>query len=277
MFPVIPARGTAATLEQVLSHLRSHEAVDGLVLLGSTRDSETLAPASDYDILVVLLHMLAPLHVALTVIGGRLADLLFVAAAAVERLLDQVRSQRLASSWDRRLVRWLAAGQIVFDRSGQLGRAQERIRAGDVQVEVPAGDIYDAWFSVNYSLRQTKRLVASDDPVALLAIDLRLLYCLADVYVAYFNARGIPYSGEKAMIRYLQAHDPAYLDLLQRCIGATERREKVALYEQLATHALSPLGGLWSEGSTAVQLDPPSADQDVLTTALRFCDGLLRA
>jgi hypothetical protein len=79
------------------------------------------------------------------------------------------------------------------------------------------------------------------------------------------------------MIRYLQAHDPAYLELLQRCIGATERREKVALYEQLAARALSPQGGLWPEGSAAVQLDPPSADREVLTTALRFCDGLLEA
>ncbi len=142
-------------------------------------------------------------------------------------------------------------------------------------MEVPAGDIYGAWFSVNYNLRQTKRLVASDDPVALLAIDLRLLYCLADVYVAYFNARGIPYPGEKAMIEYLQAHDPAYLELLQRCIGAIERREKVALYEQLAARSLSPLGGLWPEGSTAVQLDPLSADHNMLITALRFCDRLL--
>jgi len=174
-------------------------------------------------------------------------------------------------------VRWLAAGQVVFDRSGHLGHAQERVRAGESQVAVPAGDVYGAWFSVNYNLRQTKRLVDSDDPEALLTIDLRLLYCLADVYVAYFNARGIPSPGEKAMIQYLQTHDPAYLELLQRCIGATERREKVSLYEQLAARALSPLGGLWPEGSTAIQLDPPSADRNVLTTALRFCDGLLGA
>ncbi len=275
MFPVIPARSAALTLDEALSRMRSHDAVDGLVLLGSTRDTVALAATSDYDILVALSSMPAPLHVALTLIDGQLADLVFVETAAVERLLDQALRTLSATSWDGRLARWLAQGQVVFDRFGQLERAQERVRVGDVGVEAPASDAYDAWFGVNYNLRQTTRLVDSEDPVALLAVDLRLLYCLADVYVAYFNAHGIPYPGEKAMIRYMQAHDPAYLDLLRRCIGAVDRREKLLLYELLAARALAPLGGLWPEGSTAIQLDPPSADRDMLATAVQFCDELL--
>jgi hypothetical protein len=275
MFPVIPARRATSTLDKVVARFRAHEAVDGLVLLGSTREGQAQTPTSDYDILVVLSRMPAPLHVALTVIDGRLADLLFVKSTAIERLLDWEPPVVSASSWDGRLVRWLAAGQIVFDRAGQLARAQARVRAGELQAEVPGGELYAGWFGVNYNLRQTKRLLASDDPVALLVLDLRLLYCVADLYPAYFNARGIPYPGEKAMIQHLQAHDTAYLELLRRYLAATDRREKVSLYEKLAARTLAPLGGLWPEGSTAVQLDPPSADPDVLAAAVRFCDELL--
>lgn len=263
------------TLAEVITRLEGNEIVDGIVLIGST-GTELLLPASDYDLIIVLAEMPAPLHVALTYIDQRLTDIIFVSVAAIERILTNEQLRDDVDTMEGKLIRWLQAGQIAFDRSERLQRAQHKVQTGQWLKTADASAMYAAWFSINYNVQQTKRMCASDDPAYLTAVDFRLLYSLAELGVTYFRVRRLPWEGEKKAIRYLAAHDPNYLELFRKCLIETNRRRKVQLYMNLAALTLTPLGGLWEDGSTAVQFDAehpwePGMDE----FALQFLENLI--
>ena len=275
MWPVPGSRSHTMTLDEVIARLSEHEVVDGLMLVGSAGGATFMA-ASDYDLVVVLSDMPAPLQVGLTTIDGRLADLLFVTVEQVEQILDLAQPVD-AEDWIGRIVRWLQGGQVVFDRAGRLGRAQQQVMMR-TWLRVPDASYRSgAWFGLNYNLLQTRRLCASDDPVYAMAADLRMaVYGTADLLFGYFRVRELRWEGDKAAVRYLRAYDPAYLDLLMQFIGATDRTHKLRLYETLAALATAPAGGLWPEAATAMMFEPGTdVEPDTVEQALAFWDGLL--
>ena len=276
-FPTIRSRSNELTLAEVIARLGQHAAVEGVLLIGST-GQETLTPASDYDLIVILSSMPAPLHVALTYIDGRLADVIFVIVAAIDRILVSAELHEDVDSMDGKLIRWLQRGQIVFDRTGRVRQAQTRVGSGQWLRPANDAELYAGWFSINYNVRQTRRMLASDDPVYQTAVDYRLLYTLAELWLHYFRMRRLPWEGEKGAVRYLAAHDPAYLELFHRCLAEQDRARKVSLYEQLADLTLAPVGGLWPEGDTALQFDLAASDPldaPTISAALTFWEELL--
>jgi hypothetical protein len=265
------------TLDEVLARLARRPAVDGLLQIGST-GGPALTPASDYDLVVILNEMPAPLHVALTTIDGRLTDVIFFQTAALQRILDHDTLADPLDALAGKLIRWLQTGQVVFDRAGRLAEAQRKVQAGAWLRPAGDGEIYAAWFSVNYNVQQTRRMLASPDPVYQRAVDFRLLYQLADLWTSYFRVRRLPWEGEKAAIRYLQANDPAYFDLFCACLAEADRTRKVQICEQLAALTLAPAGGLWPAGATAIQLElGPDGElsPDAAPTALAFWESLV--
>jgi len=116
-------------------------------------------------------------------------------------------------------------------------------------------DVYAAWYKINYNVRHTRRIVASNDPIYLAAVDFRLLYGLAELLPAYFKLRRMPWPGEKGALRHLADRDAAYLALFQACAHEPDRARKARLYEELAAATLAPLGGLWPDGATAVTVE----------------------
>lgn len=263
------------TLDAILARLTQRTVVEGVVLIGST-GTPALTPSSDYDLIVVLSEMPAPLHVALTTIDARLTDVIFFSLAAIERILSQERLADPVDTLEGKLIRWLQVGQIAFDRAGLLGAAQRKVQSGEWLRPAGEGEIYASWFGVNYNVQQTRRMLSSPDPVYLWAVDFRLLYQLSDLWGSYFRVRRLPWDGEKGAIRYLQAHDPEYLDLFRACLAESDRARKVQIYEQLAALTLAPVGGLWPDGATAIQLAigadgelPPGA------AALAFWESLV--
>ena len=239
------------TLEEVIAKLAEREAVDGVIIIGSASEN-TLSSVSDYDLVVVLSDMPAPLHVGLTYIDQRLADIIFFTVAEVDRLLSLAEPVD-AEEWVGRLLRWLRVGRIAFDRTGRLQRAQRKVLAGQWLSPASESRVYQTWFHINYNVKQNKRMLASDDPVYQQALDMRLLYGIAEVFTGYFDLRRLPWEGEKAAIRYLAANDRGYLDLFQRCLAETDRAQRVQLYEQLAALTTAPVGGLGPDGATAIQ------------------------
>ena len=277
MASTIISCSNSLSLDEVISRLARYLAVDGVLLIGST-GQPALTPASDYDMIVVLNEMPAPIHVALTYIDNRLTDVIFFSAAAIERILGQASLADLVDTLEGKLIRWLQAGQIAFDRAGRLGEAQRKVQSGQWLRTAGDGEIYAAWFSVNYNIQQTRRMLASPDPVYLWAVDFRLLYQLADLWGSYFRVRRLPWEGEKGAIRYFQAYDPAYLDLFRVCLAERDRSRKVQLYEQVAALTLAPVGGLWPDGATAIQLVVGAAGDlppDAVPAALAFWESLV--
>jgi hypothetical protein len=242
------------TLDVVIARLSSHGAVDGILVMGSG-GTDKMHPASDYDLYVLLARQPAPLYLVLTAIDGRLAEIYFNSVEVFDGYLAADEDSD-TQGLDMTVVRWLQTGHITFDRSGRLAKGREKFSEGEWVR--PADELarYQVWFSVNYNLRQTKRMLASPEPVYQTTVDLRLLYTIMEVWSAYFKLRDIPAMGEKGEIRYLAEHDPDYLAMFRACLSERDRTRKVDLYEQLAGHALAPMGGLWAPDATAVQFRP---------------------
>jgi len=264
------------TLDEVLARLAAHPPVEGLAVFGS-RARQGNSPVSDYDLLILVSRLPIGIFQMLTHIDGRMADVVFVTNDLADQTL--AGSPVPADTNAGRFLLKMQTAQIVYDASGRLAQAQALARAaGGAEVSLSPPDFageYSAWFWANHGLYHIQRMVQSDDPVYLTAVDLMLLGGLGDILRVNFRARHWPWEGEKAAIRRLQDYDPAYLRLLRECLAAGDRIEKVRLYEKLVAEALAPLGGLWRLGLTAVVADPPAETPAQLDTALQFWESLL--
>jgi predicted nucleotidyltransferase len=251
MKPTVATTPTnAMTLDELIARLSERDVVAGIVLFGSTSSAE-LHPSSDYDLLLVLDMSPAPANIITTWVNGRLAEVYCTTREAIDRLIADP-STWPDDSQEGAVVHWFRDGRIVHDRDRLLSRAKEALQRAPSPAPPDERTIYDAWRKLGYNLAHAKRFLAMDDPVAPFALDLRLLYSLADIMVAYFTVRRLPWRGEKSAVRYWASHDPDFLDRFQACVSETDRRRKVERYEALARSALAPVGGLWEVGTTVV-------------------------
>ena len=263
------------TFDAVMAQLAKHTHIDGLLTVGSATDQVVLNAASDYDLIMVLSEMPAPLHVGLTYIDRRLTDIIFVKTQTIERILALDKAVD-ADDWMGRTIRWLQEGRIIFDRSGRLEQARQKIQSG-TWIQAAAGmELYSDWVSVNYNVQQNRRMLQSDDLVYRQALGVRLLYCLSDLFVGYFRFRQLLWEGEKHAIRYLSVHDSDFLDRFNACLAETDLVNKLQLYEELALLTTAPLGGLWPDGATAMQLEGGTAlEPEMINRALNFWESLI--
>jgi predicted nucleotidyltransferase len=274
MFPLPHASTAHLTLEETLERLSRHPAVDGLLTIGSTGRA-TLTPVSDYDVVVVLSEMPVPLGVGITYIDHRLTDVLFVTAAQVGEIIAAAEPLD-GNAWVGRMARWLIDGAVVLDRRGALRQAQEKVRGGAWVRPVGESDAYGAWIGLSYNLLHTRRLMASSDPVHRQAAELRIsMYGVMNVTLGYFFVRGLRWEGDKAAVRHLQEHDPAFLALLQALLREPNLDAKFALYEQACAASLGPGGELWDGEVTVMWNDSQPVTSEGIERGLAFWEDLV--
>lgn len=265
------------SLEQAIARLKTSAAVEGIALFGS-QVSEIRSPISDYDLLILITRPPVNIFQMLTHIDGRMADVVFVETEVAERVLS-LTSPVSPSSFEGLFLLKMQNARIVYDRSGLL-QAVQRMVTREKQVSDWLGPssysaVYAAWFWQNHSLFHIQRMIQSDDPVYQTAVDMMLLTGLGGLCRAYFNVRNLPWTGEKAAVRFLQDHDPVFLSRFRECIASNDRVRKVSLYHELVEQALAPAGNLWIPGITAVVLRDPEHNVTQIEAALQFWETLL--
>lgn len=279
-FPHAAATTATTPLAEVLTRLAGHEAVAGILLMGTTATG-ALTPSSDYDLLLVLDHPVAPLSLLTTLIDGRFAEGYVTTVAALRRIAAA------ATPWpddsaEGAIARWVGTGRIAHDRLGALAAARTALAA----LPPPSPDaaaVYRAWRGTGYRLATLRRYLAADDPAAREAVDWRLLQDLGAIAAAYFAVRGLPWRGEKEAIRYLTTADPAFLARYRRCLAEPDRASKVAQYADLADLALAPVGGPPPAGAVVVAPGPGfgapggAGAGGTVADALAFWQGLMGA
>ena len=70
-------------MEEVISNLRHSDHVVGLLQIGSL-SNDSLTPASDYDLIIILRKTKKPWFVGVTYISDRFTDLIFVAKSEID-------------------------------------------------------------------------------------------------------------------------------------------------------------------------------------------------
>jgi hypothetical protein len=281
MQPIVAvAQTTGLSRDEVIARLTASPAVAGILLIGTT-GTPAQTESSDHDLLLVLDDLPVPLRIVNTWIDHRLAEIYCTTTETIARIAASPIEITPASETEV-IANWLRTGRMAFDRAGTLQRAQAAARSAAPSPATTARDRYASWRTIGYNVAQLKRYAAMDDPVSATAVDLRLLYSLAEVMTGYFTARNLPWRGEKAAVGHWSEHDPAFLDCVRACLAEPDRRRKVERYDELARLAMAPIGELWSAGTTTVDLGPafgsdrPSPDGDVETT-LAFWDSLISA
>ena len=256
------------SVDEVVFRLARQAQVDAVLMMGSGA-STILSPSSDIDLLVVLNGEPLAIFMVSTTIDQRLSEVYFMRAEELDVLLDQPKAVPDNSVAATRL-RWIQSGQILFDRSTRLERSRA-VLAGLAQSDwlIPPTDedIYAAWYANNYDLVQTKRLFLSNDPVMAIKVDLRMLFMLDQLWQRYFLVRRIAGMSQKMGIRWMMTSDAPFYTRFQACLAEGDRLKKFTLYQELARSALEPVGGLWPEEMTAVQLvsgaDPRLAEKQL--------------
>src|SRR4029079_9400 len=131
MLPTTISQGNNLTLNEVIARLQQHDAVDGVLLMGSTGQN-ALSPASDYDLVVVLSSLPEPIALLHTVIDQRLAEVYFFSTDMLDQIIDEQHSAQggaLPSAGDRvAFYTWLQTGRIAFDRNGRLAHVQQHLQ-----------------------------------------------------------------------------------------------------------------------------------------------------
>jgi len=269
----LPAHTGTWTLEQLITKLAAQPVVDGVLLMGSTATTPT--PDSDYDLLLVVHELPTAAHLVVTVVDDRFTEVYVQTTAQIDALINSAQPISM-HSFDGTVATWLQTGRVAFDRGGRLKRAQEQLRLKPRFVPPLTGEIYRTWFRINYNVEQTRRMLHAKDAWYHQAVDFRLLYSLPDVVIGYLKVRGLPWQGEKWALRYLANNDPQFLDLFQRCVATLDRAHKFALYEQMAAHALEPVGGMWPAGTTTVDFaNDADAQPPNVNAALQWWQQLI--
>ncbi len=255
---------TPEGLASVLSRLRTKEQVEGVLAVGSLV-SNTLTPASDYDLVIVLKGVERAWYVGVTAIDDRFTDLLFVSANALRQI--RALASPLATGHELApVIHWFERGAILFDAGGQLAAAQRHVRQRALVQPIADDAAYGAWFAVNYNLAVADRLCRSTDARYQAMADIRMaVYGHSDLWFNYFTIRCIPWHGDKAAVQYLARHDPDYLTLYRRLIETTDRPARLACYRRAAARVTAPLGGLWSWPPDVTNIQsPPQTWADLL-------------
>ena len=234
----------AKSFANTILQLSRNSTVQSILQIGSQRRKQ-LSPDSDYDLVIVLTDLVEPWFVGVTEINGRFTDLIFVNQAEIETI------NRLTSSVPHThalapIIRWLRDGEILFSRCALIVTAQTKVQEQDWILLPTDETLHQIWFSINYNLAQTRRIVASVNPLYRQTASIRMAnYGHTDVWFGYFSLRRIEWRGDKTAVSYLQQHDPAFLAHYQAFITCTAITEKFALYQNVAAIAAEPLGGLW--------------------------------
>jgi predicted nucleotidyltransferase len=274
MFQTVISASNRLTLDQVVAWLRAAPDVDGVALFGSSRQAAH-DPASDYDLLVMLDNPTVQIFQMQTYIDGKLADVAFVETETAERVLALELPVGVTSR-EGFLIGWLEQAQILYDRSGRLAGIQQKIAQRDWRISgLSESDAYAEWFWLNFDLRHIQRMAAAHDPIYGMVVDMRVMFCLAQMCRTYCRLRGIHWRGEKAALRTLQAHDPDFFDLLQRALHETDCVRRITLCEQLIARTLENSGGLWPTESTAVYLKNAAEHAARVGEALALWEGLV--
>ena len=243
--------------ELLIEKLKASPIVDGLMLIGSS-GSGTLNAHSDRDLLIVFSELPLPITNGTVFCDEVLVDLIVETRESIEGITGAEEGSISLSDFRAGFFNWVPSGEIILDTCGCLGRLRDKVARDEIGPAFSEGEYISRADRSLYNLAQTRRISSSPDSLYQRAIDLRMLYQLADLMVDYFNLRGMAWAGEKEAIRYWQANDPAYLSLFMRCYWEMDRKKRVRMYGELVRATIEPVGFRWEGDGPVFRLSPPS-------------------
>lgn len=221
-------------LTDVIKHLSARNEVVGLFTTGTTASG--LNPSSDIDLVVILADNQKGIRSAYTTIENRFADIFFFDTAFVKKVSEMENIP--GNGFEGMFVTWLAKGVIEKDESGDLAKLKSLVGKKAQNLFVSLEEKQDSWFKINYNFIANQRYFKSEDAVYHKALEIRLMYSIVELLVAYFTLREIPWRGEKEAITYLEKNDTKTLESFTAYTKSHSLAEKFNAYKNLFTSVL---------------------------------------
>jgi hypothetical protein len=230
------------TLETIIKNLKSKNDVNAVFLVGSYAVGEQ-KPYSDLDLVIILNRNIKKIRSIFTWIDSIFADIYFFDITDLERISKTSSSP--ANSTDAIFVSWLKAGNIQFDKSNKTTILRANLE--NIQIIVPKDEQWSSWQKINYNYIANKRYYESGDPLYHDALNIRLLYSVAELLTGYFSLRGLQWRGEKNAVKHFREHDEDFFNNFINFTKATTIKEKFEAYNHMVMRVLPGNYKLWSK------------------------------
>lgn len=221
-------------LTDVIKHLSERNDVVGIFTTGTTASG--LNPSSDIDLVVILDENKKGIRSAYTTIENRFADIFFFDLNFVKKVAEMENVP--GNGFEGMFLTWLAKGKIEKDTSGDLIRLKAQSKEKAQNLAVSFEEKQDSWFKINYNFIANQRYFASENTVYHQALEIRLMYSIVELIVAYFTLREIPWRGEKEAVLYFEKNDPKTFELFRAYGASKSPSEKFHCYQNLFKNVL---------------------------------------
>ncbi len=216
-------------LQDLIDELALSSRVKGIFTTGTTATG--LTTSSDIDLVVILDKNSEEIKSAYTMIEERFADIFFFDSDFVTKCKNMERIP--ANAFEGMFITWLAKGKIYKDDTGVLFELKEDARAKMDGFIIPDEEKQDSWFKINYSFIANTRYFNAENDLYHKALELRLLYSISELIVAYFTFRNIPWRGEKSAIAYLEEHDTRTYECFTNFLESSSLEKRFNAYQDL--------------------------------------------
>lgn len=231
------------SLQEVIKHLSHASEVKAIFTTGTTASG--LGPTSDIDLVVILDKNTSGLKSAYTMIENRFADVFFFDLEFVKKVAELKTIP--ANAFEGMFLTWLAKGKIEKDETGFLSELKTKSVTLLDSLNISFEEKQDSWFKINYNFIANQRYFRSEESVYHNALEIRLLYSVAELIVAYFTLRGIPWRGEKEAVKYLEGNDKSVFEQFTKYTNSQSLADRFHQYENLFKAVLHGEFQQWDE------------------------------
>jgi predicted nucleotidyltransferase len=227
-FSAFPKRFFAAV--QALERLEPYERYLGVFIFGSLARHEA-REQSDCDVQVIVNEDNPCTNINHPIIEGVKLDLTFLS-------LEQLKGRIEREIERRERPPLIAEALIVFDKTNQLSRLQERARQAQ-PMETRSEDLQFLQFMFFHGNDKVERNLEADPLTALLVMHVGL----DELLKYHYQLHQQWWVSSKRLLANLRRWDPPLAQLVEQFVATCEVRSKFAYWSAIIDHILEPVGG----------------------------------
>lgn len=221
------------TIDEMISELRRHPEVIGLVRYGSDHRADGYA-MGDCDLFVVLNHKNPTVESLHFYVSGVPVDLNLIT-------LDEIRHLDVADGFH--LVA-LLDGKVLHDPTGKVAHELEELQRRQQQSSTRKLSEHTIAFTRHGHKHVFDKIRGRLEtmPVFCRFLLSTNIYWLIETY---FQVRNLVFKGEKHAIEYLQHHEPEIFEAVAEFYTTHDLGRQVEIIRAISERVLAPLGGMW--------------------------------
>lgn len=244
-------------LETIVKNLKNNDNIDSVFLTGSYATGQKTAH-SDIDLIVVFNDNSKNIKALYTWIDDVFADVFFFDTLDIKRIEDA--REFFANDMDAIFISWLGKSTILFDKTGQVTNLKSKFESKQDLVIIPQDEKKQRWQKINYNFIANQRYFESGISLYLEALEIRLLYSVAELINGYFEFRDIPWRGEKQAIQYFKDNDEVFYKKFLEYSNTGDINKRFKLYAELVSITTTEAFPIWAKEDIIVQTKDGSID-----------------